>query len=93
MLPEIIDPLATGFSCEIAQSNERIRAMRELTKEQIEQVAGAGVVATPYGSSSHDPNHGHHKHHRKHHHGHQSSYNPKPVHDPYAPVTPYAPVY
>ncbi len=45
--------------------------MRELTKEQIEQVAGAGAVAPSYGSS-YDPSHGHK--HKKHHH--------KPPHDP-----------
>ncbi len=58
--------------------------MRELTKEQIEQVAGAGG----YAPSPYDPHHKKHEH-KKHHHKHDH----KPVHDPYAPVTfdPYAP--
>ncbi len=44
--------------------------MRELTKEQIEQVAGAGAVSPSYGSSSYgNPSYGHkHKHHHKDHH-------------------------
>ncbi len=52
--------------------------MRELTKEQIEQVAGAGAPS-PYGSSSYgDPMYGKHQH-KKHDYDHH-----KPVHDPYA---------
>ncbi len=67
--------------------------MRELTKEQIEQVAGAGASSySSYGSSWHDPS----KHHKKHHHHHNNSYH-KPSYDPYGPVTynptPYAPPY
>ncbi len=52
--------------------------MRELTKEQIEQVAGAGSTWSSYGSS-YDPSYGH-KHKKHHdHHKHHSSYDPKPA--------------
>ncbi len=62
--------------------------MRELTKEQIEQVAGAGgsTSSSPYGLPSSgmtvfDPGHHHdgHQHHHKHkHHAHNHQHK-KPV--------------
>ncbi len=42
--------------------------MHELTKEQIEQVAGAG--ASSYGAPSYDSKHGKHHHHHDHRHEH-----------------------
>ncbi len=58
--------------------------MRELTKEQIEQVAGAGG----YAPSPYDPHHKKHEH-KKHHQKHD--YKPvKP--DPYKTPDPYAPM-
>ncbi len=65
--------------------------MRELTKEQIQQVAGAGAA------SSYDPSHGHHKHKKHHHKQHNPVYDPHPstyghtTYDPYS--APPAPVY
>ncbi len=58
--------------------------MRDLTKEQIEQVAG-GTAVSSYGV--HDPSmhhHGKHHHGKKHDGKHHDSHN---THDPYGHVT------
>ncbi len=65
--------------------------MRELTKEQIEQVAGAGAVSSPYGAPHDGHKHKKVKHHHTHDHKTHDPYGHAP--DPYAPTASTYPVW